>query len=73
MRINIKTLSNQGGGFAQETSVPQGTTVGEFIRDTYGDPEQFNVRVNRGIVHSSYVLQEGDEVRALPTNMKGAA
>ena len=81
--IKVTYLNNDGGGFARESEVVDGTTIQEFLEDkmtlsaadrgteTMFSPAGYSIRVNNSIKRSNYVLQNGDFVTATPTNIKG--
>lgn len=62
--------------FAQQAMVgvpvESGTTLDAFLSTQGGVPEKAVVRVNRNDVASDYVLQAGDIVTLVPSQIKGA-
>ena len=62
--------------FAQQSMVAvpieTGTNITDFLSTQGGIPEKAVVRVNRGDVASDYVLQPGDIVTLVPSQIKGA-
>lgn len=71
--MKVMYLNNDGGGFANEVEVDEGTTVSEFFnREIGGGADNYLIRVNRQTVNSGYVLIEGDRVTVTPTKIEGA-
>jgi len=72
--MKIRYLNNDGGGFADEVDVVDGTTVGEFVTEQLRgkSPSNFLIRVNRDEATSNQVLQDLDRVTVTPTNIEGA-
>ena len=62
--------------FAQQSMVAvpieSGTKLSDFLGTQGGIPEKAVVRVNRNDVASDYVLQSGDIVTLVPSQIKGA-
>ena len=67
-------VNNDGGGFADYTEVPAGTTVEKFFgQNMQGrQADDYLIRVNRQPVPRDYVLQEGDRITITPTKVEGA-
>ena len=72
--VRILFINNDGGGFASHVTVPDGTTVAQFVsQNTRGrSASDFKVRVNREATLPEYVLQEGDRVSITPVKISGA-
>ena len=72
--MKVLVINNDGGGFADFTEVPEGTTVRDmFLREVRsGKPENYLIRVNRQPVPSGQVLQEGDRISFTPIKIEGA-
>jgi sulfur carrier protein ThiS len=70
----ILFINNDGGGFADDVEVPQGTTISQFLaeRMKWAQPSDYLIRVNRQPVPRDYVLQEGDRVSCTPVKIEGA-
>lgn len=72
---NIFFINNDGGGFAEGTSVRDGTTIGELVASKIGvsaNLEDYMIRVNREARTSDYVLEDGDRVSLTPKKIEGA-
>ena len=72
--MRLLYINNNGSGFADHVTAPEGTTVEQFFDDKMPgqEPEDFLIRVNRQPVVRDYVLQEGDRVTVTPTKIEGA-
>lgn len=72
--MKVLVINNHGGGYADFTEIPVGTTVRDlFLREVRsGKPEDYLIRVNRQPVPSSQVLQEGDRISFTPVKVEGA-
>ena len=71
--MKVTYLNNDGGGFANEVELDEGTTVSEFFSgEIGGGADNYLIRVNRQTVNSGYVLVEGDRVTVTPTKIEGA-
>ena len=73
--MQVLLINNDGGGFADQIDVPEGTTVQRlFAQRLPGrEPQDFLIRVNRQPAAAEQVLQEGDRVSITPTKIEGAA
>ena len=73
--MKILVINNDGGGFADYTEVPHGTTVKELFERQMRDAkaENYLIRVNRQPAARDQVLVEGDRVSITPTKIEGAA
>ena len=71
--MKVTYLNNDGGGYANEVEVDEGTTVSDFFnRKIGGGANNYLIRVNRHTVSSGQVLNEGDRVTVTPTKIEGA-
>ena len=67
-------VNNDGGGFADQIEVEDGTTVAKLFsqRVTHGKPADYLIRVNRQAAAADQVLQPGDRVTFTPVKIEGA-
>ncbi|TWT59628.1 molybdopterin converting factor [Rubinisphaera italica] len=72
--MKILYINNDGGGFADYVSIEPETTISQFVnqRLKHGLAADYLIRVNRQLVSSDYLLQEGDRVSLTPTKIEGA-
>jgi sulfur carrier protein ThiS len=72
--MRILYINNDGGGFADQIDVNDGTTVRELFQQRIGNgkPENYLIRVNRQPASADQVLQAGDRVTFTPTKIEGA-
>lgn len=72
--MRILYINNNGGGFADQIDVNDGTTVRELFQQRVGsgNPENYLIRVNRQPASADQVLQAGDRVTFTPTKIEGA-
>lgn len=72
--MKIFFLNNDGGGFADQIEVADGTTVGQLFeqRMTGRDPHDYLIRVNRQPAVADEALSEGSRVSVTPTKIHGA-
>ena len=72
--MRLLYINNDGSGFADYVTAPEGTTVEQFFDDQMPgqEPSDFLIRVNRQPVARDYILQEGDRVTVTPTKIEGA-
>ncbi len=71
--MKVTYLNNDGGGYAHEVELDEGTTVSDFFnREIGGGADNYLIRVNRQNVNSGQVLNEGDRVTVTPTKIEGA-
>lgn len=71
--MKVTYLNNDGGGFASEIGLDEGTTVSEFFNcQIEGSADNYLIRVNRQAVDSRHVLVDGDRVTITPTKIEGA-
>lgn len=69
----IQVINNDGGGFAEDKTVGEGTTLGQFF-GTYmkdSEPNQFLIRVNRAPASAEQTLQDGDVLSITPNKVEG--
>jgi hypothetical protein len=73
--MTIFFINNDGGGFAANLDVADGTTVGQLFRDKIPDrrAEDYLIRVDRQPVPATHVLTPGCRVSFTPTKIAGAA
>ena len=70
--MKVSYLNNSGGGFTQEKQVPEGTTIGEFVKKSLDmDPALYSIRVNNRVASEDQELFQGDCVLTVPINTKG--
>lgn len=71
--INIQLINNQGGGYADRIQVPAESTL-SYVANKYaeGNPENYNIRVNKEVQTADYALKDGDRVTITPNKMTGA-
>ncbi|HUQ69004.1 MAG TPA: molybdopterin converting factor [Planctomycetaceae bacterium] len=72
--MHILFINNDGGGFAVQIEIPDGTTVTDLFRQRmpHGRPSDYLIRVNRQPTSADAVLQTGDRVSVTPTKIEGA-
>ncbi|MCC7423039.1 MAG: molybdopterin converting factor [Planctomycetaceae bacterium] len=72
--MQILFINNDGGGFADQIKIPDGTTVSDLFaqRMPGRNASHYLIRVNRQPVASDAVLQPGDRVSFTPTRIEGA-
>ena len=71
--MRILYINNDGGGFADQIDVNDGTTVRELFQQRGGGkPDGYLIRVNRQPASADQVLQAGDRVTFTPTKIEGA-
>lgn len=73
--MKILFINNDGGGFADQIEVADGTTVEKLFQDRipYGKPQDYLIRVNRQPVVAGQILHEGDRATITPVKIEGAA
>jgi hypothetical protein len=73
--MRILFINNDGGGFADEIDIADGTTVEQLFlqRLPHGKPANYLIRVNRQPTTREAVLQPGDRISITPTKIEGAA
>ena len=73
--MKVFYVNNDGGGFADTISIPEGQTVQQFFRERLPDrkPQDYLIRVNRLPVSADQVLQDQDRISISPTKIHGAA
>ena len=72
--MKIFFLNNDGGGFADQIEVAEGTTLGQLFTQRMGgrSPEDYLIRVNRQPATAEEPLTEGCRVSVTPTKIQGA-
>jgi hypothetical protein len=73
--MKIFFLNNDGGGFADQIDVAEGTTLGQLFEQRMpgSDPHNYLIRVNRQPAVADEPLTEGSRVSVTPTKIQGAA
>ena len=70
----ILFINNDGGGFADNIDVADGTTVAQLFRQrSTGKAEDYLIRVNRQPASADQLLHDGDRVSITPTKIEGAS
>lgn len=65
--MQVRFINNNGGGFCDEVTVPDGTTVERFVLDRIGsDYQRYNIRVNGREVIGTQMLESGQVVSVIP-------
>lgn len=72
--MRILFINNFGAGYADYTTVEEGTTIDKLFNDKMpGESSQdYLIRVNRQPVSRDYILQENDRVTITPLKVEGA-
>lgn len=72
--MTVLFINNDGGGFADNIDIAEGTTIVQLFRDKipHGKPHDFLIRVNRQPVTQDQVLKDGDRITISPTKIEGA-
>ena len=71
--MRILFINNDGGGFADEIDIADGTSVQQlFEQRIKGHSADYLIRVNRQATTRETVLQPGDRVSITPTKIEGA-
>lgn len=72
--IGVLFLNAEGTGFAGETRVPKGSTVGQFFKEQMKGREarEFKIKVNRDIAKEGDILRDGDKVSVTPEKVGGS-
>lgn len=71
--MQITLISNSGDGDTQTITLDEGTTLATFCGNYgFSDSDRFSVRVNKRVVPTSEVLQDGDRITVTPTKVPGA-
>ena len=71
----ILFINNDGGGFADNINVDEGSTVQKLFaeRVPHGKSQDYLIRVNRQPTAAEQVLHDGDRVSFTPVKIEGAA
>ena len=72
--MQILFINNDGGGFADQIEIADGTTVTQLFQQRlpHGQPQDYLIRVNRQPTTAEAVLQPGDRVSITPLKIEGA-
>lgn len=71
--IAVRLINNDGGGWAKDVQVEDGTTVEQlFAAEIKGAASNYLIRVNRAPVTSSQRLVAGDRISITPSKVEGA-
>ena len=72
--MRVLFINNDGGGFADEIDIADGTTVEQLFQQRlpHGKPADYLIRVNRQPTTREAVLQPGDRISITPTKIEGA-
>ena len=72
--MKVLFINNDGGGFADQVEVADGTTVAQFFaaKQPGRKAGDYLIRVNRLPAASDQVLSDGDRVSVTPTKIEGA-
>jgi hypothetical protein len=73
--MKIFFLNNDGGGFADQIDVADGTTLGQLFEQRMpgSDPRNYLIRVNRQPAVADEVLTDNSRVGVTPVKIQGAA
>ncbi|KKN65994.1 hypothetical protein LCGC14_0475860 [marine sediment metagenome] len=74
--IRVRFINNDGGGFADDVEVSEGTTLGTLFAQQipeHSKPENYLIRCNREPASASYVLQNLDKVSITPKKIDGGS
>ena len=72
--MQVLYINNDGGGFADYLSAPEGQTVEAFFQSQMPGkcPGDYYIRINRAPAARDQVLAEGDRITITPTKIEGA-
>jgi hypothetical protein len=72
--MKVFYINNQGGGFADQIEIDEGTTVTDLFAEKMAGrkADDFLIRVNRLPVAGEQMLQPGDRISITPTKVEGA-
>lgn len=70
--LQIRVVNGDGGGFSKAVQVEEGTTIGKFITENYGQPERFLIRLNRKSADANQYFRDGDQLIMTPIKFDGA-
>lgn len=63
----VRFINNNGGGFADDVTIPEGMTIEQFVQERIGpNYSQYNIRVNQRAVVGYQALTSGDVVSVIP-------
>mgnify|MGYP001382733035 CR=1 FL=1 len=70
--MKILFVNNHGGGFADYTHIPHGTTTEELFNQRMGHakPDHYLIRVNGKAAPRDLVLTEGNRVSITPVKIE---
>ena len=73
--MKIFFLNNDGGGFADQVEVAEGTTIGQLFEQRMKgrNPHDYLIRVDRQPAVADAPLTEGCRISVTPTKIEGAA
>jgi len=72
--ISIRLICNNEAGYADNVTVPAGTSIGELFREKMPEhnPADYVIRVNAEPVQRAQILCNGDRVTISPQKVAGA-
>jgi hypothetical protein len=72
--MRILFINNNGGGFADQIEVQEGTTVAELFDQKMpnSDASDYLIRVDRMPASADQVLQSGSRISITPLKIEGA-
>lgn len=71
--MRVLYVNNDGGGFADQIEIPDGTTVSQLFQQRVGGPPRnYLIRVNRQPCTAEQVLRDGDRITMTPVKIEGA-
>lgn len=74
MHMRILFINNDGGGFADQIEIEEGTTVAKLFeqRMSHASPADYLIRVDRQPAAADQVLESGSRVSITPLKIEGA-
>jgi hypothetical protein len=72
--MKVLLIANDGGGFADNVEVADGTTVARLFEERFPARKSadYLVRINRQPAAADQVLQPGDRISFTPVKIQGA-
>ena len=69
----VTFINNEGGGGVQDINIPDGTTFGNFIRQSMPsfNSGRHQARVNQENAHPDDILTSGDHIAVMPVKVGG--